>query len=131
MGDYQKAFELYSESLPIRRETGDILGESTTLFNLAYAQRERGNLPEAHQLIDNAIQIVESVRAALASQDLRESFFALSQDIYNFKIDLLMRLDANSPERASTRSPSRRAKMRGRARFWRVWRSACRNPAGR
>jgi CHAT domain-containing protein len=97
--DYQKAFEYYSQSLPIRREVGDIFGESTTLHNLAFVERERGNLNEARLLIENAIQIVESVRATLASQELRASYFASSQDMYKFQIDVLMNLHAKQTDK--------------------------------
>ncbi len=95
--DYQKAFDFYSQSLAVRREVGDITGESTALYNLAFVERERGNLFEARSLIESAIKIIESVRASLASQDLRESFFALTQDMYHFQIDLMMRLHIKQP----------------------------------
>lgn len=97
--DYQKSFEYYSASLTIRREVGDIFGESITLFSLAHVERGRGNLNEARILIENAIQIIESVRATLASEDLRSSFFAANQDIYKFHIDVLMRLHAKQPDK--------------------------------
>ncbi len=114
--DFGKAFEYFSQSLTIRRETGDLYGESVTLHNLAFVERERGNLNESRQFIEKAIEIVESIRAALASNDLRQTYFALSQDMYKFQIDLLMSLHAKQPDKnfdALALQTSERARARG------------------
>ena len=99
LADYEKAYDYFTQALPIRREVGDIFGESNTLHNLARVERARGNLNEARRLIENAIQIVESVRATLASEDLRASYFALTQDYYKFHIDVLMSLNAKQSDK--------------------------------
>ncbi len=98
-GDYEKAFDYHSQSLALRREIGDIIGEAKTLYNLARTEQKRGNLPEANAMIQNAVEIIESVRASLVSADLRASYFAASQDYYKFQIDVLMSLHAKQPDR--------------------------------
>lgn len=95
--DYQKALDYYSQALPIRREVGDLLGECNTLHSLAFVERESGDLNEARTYVESSIRIVESVRANLASEDLRTSYFALSQDIYKLYIDILMALGEKEP----------------------------------
>jgi CHAT domain-containing protein len=116
MKDYQKAFEHFSLSLPILRETGEMLTESIVLSNLARTERARGNLSEARMLIENSIQIVESVRAAIASQELRASYLANTQRFYKFHIDVLMSLHAKQPDKgfdALALQTSERARARG------------------
>lgn len=92
-----KAVEHYRLALPIRREAGDIYGESITLHGLAAALFRIGDHEEALRYIGQAVDIVESVRSTLASQSLRESFFALSQDMYKLQIDVLMSLHTKRP----------------------------------
>lgn len=113
---FDLAFENYSLALPIRSETGDRDGESITLLGIAFVERKRGNLIEARSHVEKAIRIVESTRTSLASQDLRSSYFALSQDIYRLHIDILMDLDSKEPNRgydALALQASENARSRG------------------
>jgi len=74
---------------------GDRGGEATTLSNIAWAKRD--NLTEALTQIEKAVEIIESLRTKIASPELRASYFATQQDIYEFYIDLLMQLHQQNP----------------------------------
>src|SRR5262249_19286302 len=52
--------------------------------------QSRGALPQARQTIEQAIGIVESLRAEIHVQGLRASYFASRREYYEFYIDILM-----------------------------------------
>src|SRR5262249_1206445 len=56
-----------------------------------------GNLTRARQLLEQAISIIESMRANISSQGLRASFFASRQGFYESYIDLLMQMQKQNP----------------------------------
>ena len=97
LGEAQKALEKYNEALPIRREVGDRNGEAATLLGIARVEQKRGNLTQARQYAEQAISIVESVRADISSQELRASFFASRQEFYESYIDILMQMHKQNP----------------------------------
>ncbi|HXF40630.1 MAG TPA: tetratricopeptide repeat protein, partial [Blastocatellia bacterium] len=92
-GEKQKAIGYYSESLPLWRTAGDLTGEAGTLYGLARAERDLGNLTQSRAKIEAALAIVESLRVRYKRQALRASYFASVQKYYDFYIDLLMRLN--------------------------------------
>lgn len=73
--------------------------EARTLAGIAKIQRDRDDLNGALESIENAIAIIEDLRANVASPDLRTSFFANNQDFYEFYIDLLMELHQQQRDR--------------------------------
>jgi CHAT domain-containing protein len=97
LGDKQKALDYYGQALLIRRTIGDLKGEAATLFHIARLERDRDNLFEARNRIEAALAAVESLRANVASQQLRASFFASVRQYHEFNIDLLMRLHKQRP----------------------------------
>jgi CHAT domain-containing protein len=113
---YQKGFDDCAKALAIQRAIGDRHAESLTLKQIAIGERDRGNFAAAQTAIESAIANVESVRAKVVDPEFRLSYFAGSQDYYEFYIDLLMRLHKQHPndgyngkalqasERASARS---------------------------
>jgi CHAT domain-containing protein/Tfp pilus assembly protein PilF len=90
LGETQRALEQYNEALPICRELGNRNGEAATLLGIARVEQTRGALTQAHQTIEQAIGIVESMRAGIRAQDLRASYFASRRDYYETYIDILM-----------------------------------------
>jgi CHAT domain-containing protein/tetratricopeptide (TPR) repeat protein len=92
-GDKQKAIGYYTESLPLWRSAGDLTGEAGTLYGIARAERDLGNLAQSRARIEAALAIVESLRVRYKRQALRASYFASVQKYYDFYIDLLMRLN--------------------------------------
>lgn len=97
LGDSPKAINYYNQALLLRREVGDVSGEAATLYNLATAQQKQGNLTEALANIEASLKIVEDLRGNIASSELRTSYFASIQDLYQFYIDLLMQFHQQNP----------------------------------
>ena len=95
MGSYEN---FTSQSLPLRRATGDLRGEALTLYSMAAVKRDRHNLTEALNDIESSIKIIENLRTKIASPELRSSYFATVQDHYEFYIDLLMQLHKTNPK---------------------------------
>lgn len=96
-GELQKALDYFNRAFRLRRTIGDRNGEAATLYDIARLERDRGNLDEARNRIEAALAAVESLRANVASQQLRASFFASVRRYHEFNIDLLMRLRKQRP----------------------------------
>lgn len=96
-GDQGKAFEYFQQALLMSRSIKRSDYEAGALFNIAYVERERGNLTEALSNAEAGIQILESRRGTISSQELRSAYFATVQNHYEFYIDLLMRLHKQKP----------------------------------
>ncbi|NEP12623.1 MAG: tetratricopeptide repeat protein [Symploca sp. SIO2C1] len=97
LGKKEQALEYYNQSLFLRRTVGDKTGEAVTLTNIAWVKREQGNLTEALTQIEKAVEIIESLRTKIASPELRTSYFATQQDVYELYIELLMQLHSSNP----------------------------------
>ncbi|WP_442937916.1 CHAT domain-containing tetratricopeptide repeat protein [Nostoc sp.] len=95
----QQAIETYNQQLALWQKLANKAGEADTLYNLALTERDRGNLQDALTQIQTTIQIVESIRTKVTSEDLRTSYFATVQDYYKFYIDLLMQLHKKDPSK--------------------------------
>ena len=116
LGETQKALEKFNEALPILRDVSDRNREADALLGIARVEQKRGNLTQARQIIEQAIDLVESLRTNIPGQELRSSYFANRQGFFEFYIDVLMQmrkqnqaaaLDATSlavSERARARS---------------------------
>lgn len=98
LGDREKARDYHSQGLKLSREVGDRLSEANHLFNLARVARDGDDLREALSLIEESLDIIETLRTKVASQELRASYFATVQGFYEFDIDVLMRLHAREPQ---------------------------------
>src|SRR5262249_20073196 len=85
---------------PLNRAVSDRNGEATTLLGIARVEQKRGNLSQARQSLEQAINIVESIRANTYSQELRASFFTSQQEFYHSYIDALMRMHRQNPAAA-------------------------------
>jgi CHAT domain-containing protein/tetratricopeptide (TPR) repeat protein len=115
LGEHQKALDFYSQALPIWRAVGDRNGEATNLSNIAYTKRALGRLDESRSHLESALKIIESVRANVISNELRSSYFATAQEIYEFYVDLLMQMHKQEPARghdAAALQTSERARSR-------------------
>lgn len=93
----QKAMSFFNAALAIRKEIGDLTGEATTRYGVSTVYRDSGRYYEAELEIEEALRIIESLRAKGANQQLRISYFASVQDYYEFYIDLLIELDHLHP----------------------------------
>ncbi|MEG5032503.1 CHAT domain-containing tetratricopeptide repeat protein [Microcoleus sp. AT3-D2] len=69
VGNYAKAIEYTQQSLATAREIKDRLGEGMALNNLGAAFLKAGNPTEAEKMLVNGIQVWESMRQMLGSND--------------------------------------------------------------
>jgi CHAT domain-containing protein len=69
LGNYTKGIEYTQQSLAIAREIKNRRGEGLALNNLGVAFFKAGNLTEAEKMLVNAIQVKESMRQLLGSND--------------------------------------------------------------
>jgi CHAT domain-containing protein/tetratricopeptide (TPR) repeat protein len=111
----RKILEYHSRALTLRREAGDQVDIRYSLFGLARAEYALGNLSQARDHVEAAIDIIESVRAKTVAQDLRSSFFAANQEFYESYIEMLMAMHARRPSE-SLDAAALAASERGRAR---------------
>ncbi|MBU7581766.1 MAG: tetratricopeptide repeat protein [Nostoc sp. TH1S01] len=95
--DTQQALAYYNQSLPLRRQMKDKAGEAITLYNIAYLERNRGNLQQSLVQVEAAIKLIENLRTKITNEQLRTSYFASQQPIYEFANDLLMQLHKKYP----------------------------------
>jgi CHAT domain-containing protein/tetratricopeptide (TPR) repeat protein len=115
LDEKQKAYSNYSQALTFSRAVGDKPEEAIILYNIARYERNRGDLMTALAQNEVALDIIESLRIKVASLELRASYFASSQDYYQFYIDLLMRLHKQHPDKgfdAKALQASERARAR-------------------
>lgn len=115
-GETQKALEHYDQALHLWQTVSDPRGEAMTRFAIARTERDRDNLDKARPHIEAALDIIESTRAKVASQELRTSYFATAQQNYELYIDLLLRLHQRQPSEghnATALQASERAHARG------------------
>jgi CHAT domain-containing protein/tetratricopeptide (TPR) repeat protein len=92
-----KARELYARALVLSQQAEYRMGEAATLYNIARLERDRGNLNEARTNTESAIELIESLRTNVASQELRASYFASVRQHYELYMDVLMQLDKARP----------------------------------
>jgi CHAT domain-containing protein/tetratricopeptide (TPR) repeat protein len=96
-GERQKALDYYNQALSLKRAADDRDGEAMTLGSIALVELEAGHLAEALARIEMAIQIIESLRTNVVSEELRASYFSTVQNNYALYIDVLMRLHQQHP----------------------------------
>jgi CHAT domain-containing protein/predicted negative regulator of RcsB-dependent stress response len=100
LGETQKALEKYNEALLISRAIGERNGEAPNLLGIARVEQKRGNLAQARQVIEQAIGLIESLRANIVSQELRATYLAARQDLFESYIDVLMQMHKQDPAAA-------------------------------
>ena len=97
LGEREKALDYYTQALLLSRTIGSRSDEAEALYGLARAHRDSGNLIEANAKIDAALSIIESVRSAVAGQQLRTSWMASKRSYYEAQVDILMRRHEKQP----------------------------------
>jgi CHAT domain-containing protein/tetratricopeptide (TPR) repeat protein len=115
LGQLTQAKETFADALPMRRAVGDRTGEAMTLLGLAHVEREQSRLQDARLHVESALAVIESLRSQVRIEPLRISYFALTQDFYDFYIGLLMQMHRLDPSRgfaATALEASERARAR-------------------
>jgi tetratricopeptide (TPR) repeat protein len=115
LGEKQKALDYFNQALQLSRAVGDRSGEAITLIGIARVESAQGKLIDARSRIESALNIIESLRTKVVSPELRSSYFATTQDYYEFNIDLLMQLHKLHSDRGYDREALQTAE-RARAR---------------
>lgn len=95
----EPAREMLAESLALCRAVADTPRELRVLVALARVERSLGDAGAAEELVDAALERIESARASLASPDLRASYLSRQLAAYELAIDLQM--DAHRREPAA------------------------------
>ena len=116
LGDEQTALDNFNKALSIRRAIDERSDEALTLLGIARVEQRRGNLTLARQFIEQAVNIIESMRANIYGQGLRTSFFASRQEFYQSYIDVLMLMQTQNPA-AAFDALALEVSERARARF--------------
>ena len=93
----EKALDQFSQALSIFRNIGDLNNAAVTLEGSARSKQMSGNLDEARKHIEESLTMIETVRARSGSQQLRASYRASMEKVYEFYIDLLMQQHAANP----------------------------------
>lgn len=85
------------------------------LTALSRAERLRGRPAEARARLEEALRLIETVRARETDPDLRASFLAAKHSAFEMEVDLLMELDRREPGQGHARE-ALEASERARAR---------------
>ena len=96
-GQPEKAIEACQQALTLARAVEDQKGQATALQTLARAERDAGDLSGARSHIEQAIGLIENMRADIRNQLFRTSFFSREQRSYEFYLDLVMRMHRRDP----------------------------------
>jgi CHAT domain-containing protein/tetratricopeptide (TPR) repeat protein len=96
--------------------TPDPRRRATILYATASALRHQGRLAQAQAAIEAALEVVETLRAHIPSNELRSAFFATKHEQYEFYVDLLMerwRRQGSAAFAVQAFEASQRARARG------------------
>ncbi len=99
MNMYGEANKHYQRALELNHVRGDRFAESQTLYSLAMIEREIGQLAKSRSHIETASALVETLRAEVASPNLRATYFASIRQFFEFHIDLLMLQNQRDPSK--------------------------------
>jgi len=107
-GDNSGAVLLLQQALFLHRAVADRAGEASSLALIARVERRTGDTPRAVQHLEEALALIEQTRNSVATPELRGSYFATRQSIYEFLTSLLV--ERNDP-RALEISERSRARL--------------------
>jgi CHAT domain-containing protein/Tfp pilus assembly protein PilF len=116
LGDGEQAAASFRTGLDLGRRVGNTTLQAACLYRWALLDRQRGDLRQAAERVESAIQIIESVRSRVSSEKLRTLYLASKRAWYELYIDLQMRLEELEPGKghaAAALEASERARARG------------------
>jgi CHAT domain-containing protein/tetratricopeptide (TPR) repeat protein len=116
LGDLDRALEYAGQAQALLRESPSLLAiHWKAPATIARLQRDRGDLEAARRAIESAASRVEAAGMPLASDGLRSAWAAITDEVYDLYVDILMRLHAGDPAGGFDRA-ALEASERGRAR---------------
>lgn len=116
LGDLDQAAATFRDTLDLGRRVGNTGLQATCLYRWAVLDGRRGEIRQALGRVEDAIQIIESVRSRVAGEKLRTTYLASKRAWYELYIDLQMRLEEKEPGQghaAAALEASERARARG------------------
>jgi CHAT domain-containing protein/Tfp pilus assembly protein PilF len=97
LGERENAIRSYSLALQLKRSLSDLSGQAATLMGIGQLEMAHGNLAIAREQFETALNIIESQRIKVDSQELRASYLASKLFYFDTYIDLLMQLHKKQP----------------------------------
>lgn len=91
-GHEAEAIKKYESAIELWKNVGDGQGQALSLYGIARIERDRPNLANARDRVEEAIGIVEKLRSKVTERQLRLTYFAGKQDLYALAIDVRMQL---------------------------------------
>jgi CHAT domain-containing protein/predicted negative regulator of RcsB-dependent stress response len=91
-GEAVQALEAYENALQRWTTVGDEQGRALSLYGIARVERDRHNLANARDRIEEAIRIIEKLRNRVTDRQLQMTYFASRHDLYAMAIDVRMQL---------------------------------------
>ena len=116
LGDFAAADRFFGQALALARELGNTAEEARILAATARSQRARGDLAAARSSLETSLDRLESLRSAIAGEELRASHFAAQRQTYEEYVDLLLQLHRKDPSaglEARAFEAAERARARG------------------
>jgi CHAT domain-containing protein len=98
LGEKQKALDVLSQAFSLSEKMGDRGILIATLYNLARANEALERHETALSLIKTSFNLIEDIRANVASPDFRASYFSAVKRHYDLYIEILMQLHRLRPE---------------------------------
>jgi CHAT domain-containing protein/Tfp pilus assembly protein PilF len=99
LGQALQAVDLQNKAIELFRQLGDRSGQANCLYGLARSKAVAGQLDAALADITAAIEMIESIRGAIETDELKTSYLATQHDVYTFYVELLMQVDKARPGR--------------------------------
>jgi CHAT domain-containing protein/Tfp pilus assembly protein PilF len=97
LGDLESSRCELEAALALSRERQDRVRESQIIPMLARTERSAGDPRQALELLEQGVEILETIRAKVVEVDLRTAFLASRQDIYELRTNTLMALHRAHP----------------------------------
>ena len=98
LGEKQKALDVFGQAFLLTEKMSDKVTLIATLYNLARANEALGYHETALSLIKKSFNLIEEIRANVASPDFRASYFSAVRRHYDLCIEILMQLHRLRPE---------------------------------
>src|SRR5262249_26371719 len=93
----QEAKEAYERSQDLYRAVGSLVGPAQALAAIGQRDGRAGRPAEARAHVDQAIRLIESMRARISRLEDRSLFFSTWQETYRLSVDLYLDEHAASP----------------------------------
>lgn len=98
LGDLESSRRELKAALQISRDRQDRVHTAKMIEQLARTEIQAGELLQARKLLEEGIELLESIRAEVVQEELRATFLASRQDAYRLHIETLMAMHRAHPD---------------------------------